>query len=101
MKSAGKASKTRRDQSWKIIRDRSGTDKIKLQYCYQGFSNAKFERIECHEAINAYVWEILLETKAVLKEHGWRIIHGIVDSMLVTPIEGEESTSLSDVTCPL
>ncbi|WP_435158982.1 type B DNA-directed DNA polymerase [Haladaptatus sp. DFWS20] len=64
---------------------------------YQGFSNAKFGRIECHEAINAYAREILLETKAVLEEHGWRIVHGIVDSVWVTPIEGEEQTSLSEL----
>ncbi|WP_458208682.1 type B DNA-directed DNA polymerase [Haladaptatus sp. NG-SE-30] len=62
---------------------------------YQGFSNAKFGRIECHEAINAYAREILLETKAVLEEHGWRIVHGIVDSVWVTPIEDEDQTSLS------
>ncbi|WP_458190896.1 type B DNA-directed DNA polymerase [Haladaptatus sp. NG-WS-4] len=64
---------------------------------YQGFSNAKFGRIECHEAINAFAREILLETKAVLEEHGWRIVHGIVDSVWVTPIEGEEQTSLSEL----
>jgi DNA polymerase I len=34
---------------------------------YQGFSNAKFGRIECHGAINAYVGEILLETKDELE----------------------------------
>jgi DNA polymerase, archaea type len=62
---------------------------------YQGFSNAKFGQIECHEAINAYAREILLETKAVLEEHGWRIVHGIIDSVWVTPIEGEQQTSLS------
>ena len=64
---------------------------------YQGFSNAKFGRIECHEAINAYAREILLETKAVLEEHGWRIVHGIVDSVWVTPIDGEVQTSLSEL----
>ncbi|WP_458189987.1 type B DNA-directed DNA polymerase [Haladaptatus sp. NG-WS-4] len=64
---------------------------------YQGFSNAKFGRIECHEAINAYAREILLETKAVLEENGWRIVHGIVDSVWVTPIEDEEQTSLSEL----
>ncbi|WP_423743127.1 type B DNA-directed DNA polymerase (plasmid) [Haladaptatus sp. SPP-AMP-3] len=64
---------------------------------YQGFSNAKFGRIECHEAINAFAREILLETKAVLEENGWRIVHGIVDSVWVTPIEDEEQTSLSEL----
>jgi DNA polymerase, archaea type len=62
---------------------------------YQGFSNAKFGRIECHEAINVYAREILLETKAVLEKNGWRIVHGIVDSVWLTPMEGEEQTSLT------
>ena len=56
---------------------------------YQGFSNAKFGRIECHEAINAYARELLLETKAILEDGGWRMLHGIVDSLWVTPASGE------------
>ncbi|SEN32104.1 DNA polymerase I [Halorientalis persicus] len=51
---------------------------------YQGFSNAKFGRIECHEAINAYAREILLDAKAELEAGGWRVLHGIVDSLWVT-----------------
>jgi DNA polymerase elongation subunit (family B) len=52
---------------------------------YQGFSNAKFGRIECHEAINAFAREILLNTKTRLEKGGWRVLHGIVDSIWVTP----------------
>jgi DNA polymerase I len=52
---------------------------------YQGFSNAKFGRIECHEAINAFAREILLTAKQRLEEGGWRVVHGIVDSIWVTP----------------
>ena len=52
---------------------------------YQGFSNAKFGRIECHEAINAFAREILLEAKDRLEKGGWRVVHGIVDSIWVTP----------------
>jgi len=51
---------------------------------YQGFSNAKFGRIECHEAINAIAREILLNTKQRLEEAGWKVLHGIVDSIWVT-----------------
>ena len=51
---------------------------------YQGFSNAKFGRIECHEAINAYAREILLDAKAAFEAGGWRVRHGIVDSLWVT-----------------
>jgi DNA polymerase I len=52
---------------------------------HQGFSNAKFGRIECHEAINAFAREILLTAKQRLEAGGWRVVHGIVDSIWVTP----------------
>ena len=50
---------------------------------YQGFSNAKFGRIEVHEAINAHARDILLTAKERLEEGGWRVLHGIVDSVWV------------------
>jgi len=52
---------------------------------YQGFSNAKFGRIEAHEAINAYAREILLDAKAAFEEAGYRVVHGIIDSIWVQP----------------
>jgi DNA polymerase I len=61
---------------------------------YQGFSNAKFGRIECHEAINAFARETLLNAKTALEDGGWRVVHGIVDSIWVTPVEGVEQKSL-------
>ncbi|WP_247729552.1 type B DNA-directed DNA polymerase [Halovivax limisalsi] len=64
---------------------------------YQGFSNAKFGRIECHEAINAYAREILLDAKQTLEANGWRVVHGIVDSLWVQAREGIEKTDLEDV----
>ncbi|GAA0533323.1 type B DNA-directed DNA polymerase [Halorubrum ejinorense] len=64
---------------------------------YQGFSNAKFGRIECHEAINAYAREILLDAKGALEAAGWRVLHGIVDSIWVTPAEGREQRPLTAV----
>ncbi|ODR83381.1 DNA polymerase I [Haladaptatus sp. W1] len=65
---------------------------------YQGFSNAKFGRIECHEAINAFAREILLESKAMLEAHGWRVVHGIVDSVWVTPMDDTDQTPLDELT---
>jgi DNA polymerase I len=62
---------------------------------YQGFSNAKFGRIECHEAINAHAREILLRAKERLERAGWRVLHGIVDSVWVTAREGEPQRPLS------
>ncbi|GAB3686658.1 type B DNA-directed DNA polymerase [Salinarchaeum chitinilyticum] len=64
---------------------------------YQGFSNAKFGRIECHEAINAYARKILLDAKECLEAGGWRLVHGIVDSLWVTPREGEEQADLHEL----
>ncbi|AXG08300.1 type B DNA-directed DNA polymerase (plasmid) [Haloplanus rubicundus] len=69
------------------LEGRSGALKWILVACfgYQGFSNAKFGRIECHEAINAFAREILLTAKRQLEAGGWRVVHGIVDSIWVTP----------------
>ncbi|MDB2242664.1 type B DNA-directed DNA polymerase [Halorubrum ezzemoulense] len=64
---------------------------------YQGFSNAKFGRIECHEAINAFAREILLDAKAALEEAGWRVVHGIVDSIWMTPADDREQRPLEEV----
>ena len=64
---------------------------------YQGFSNAKFGRIECHEAINAFAREIILDAKATFEAHGWRVVHGIVDSLWVTPMDDREQTDLEAV----
>jgi DNA polymerase I len=69
------------------LEGRSGALKWILVACfgYQGFSNAKFGRIECHGAINAFAREILLTAKQRLEAGGWRVVHGIVDSIWVTP----------------
>jgi DNA polymerase I len=69
------------------LEGRSGALKWILVACfgYQGFSNAKFGRIECHEAINAFAREILLTAKQRLEAGGWRVVHGIVDSIWVSP----------------
>ncbi|WP_159903771.1 type B DNA-directed DNA polymerase [Salinirussus salinus] len=61
---------------------------------YQGYRNAKFGRIECHEAINAFAREILLDAKERLEEGGWRVVHGIVDSLWVQPVADSEQTPL-------
>ncbi|WP_251329466.1 type B DNA-directed DNA polymerase [Haloplanus pelagicus] len=78
---------------------RSGALKWILVACfgYQGFNNAKFGRIECHEAINAFAREILLTAKQRLEAGGWRVVHGIVDSIWVTPdpdVDADQRTAL-------
>ncbi|WP_290817983.1 DNA polymerase domain-containing protein [Halovivax sp.] len=82
------------------LRGESGAIKWVLVSCfgYQGYRNAKFGRIECHEAINAYARGILLDAKDRLQAGGWRIVHGIVDSLWVTPRDGvDEPEPLEDV----
>ncbi len=64
---------------------------------YQGFSNAKFGRIECHEAINAYARQILLDAKDALEAGGWRVVHGIVDSLWVQAREGVDQRDLQAI----
>lgn len=48
---------------------------------YQGYKNAKFGRIECHEAIGAWGREILLTATEAAREFGFERVHGIVDSL--------------------
>ena len=81
------------------LEGRSNAIKWILVSCfgYQGFSNAKFGRIECHEAINAFAREILLEAKAILEANGWQIVHGIVDSLWVTPRSDADQTPLEEL----
>ncbi|MCI4338057.1 MAG: hypothetical protein L3J72_01975 [Thermoplasmata archaeon] len=55
---------------------------------YQGYRNAKFGRIECHEAINAYARELLSSIVATASEEGWEVLHGIVDSLWMRPPAG-------------
>jgi len=64
---------------------------------YQGFSNAKFGRIECHEAINACARDILLTAKETIEQNGWRVLHGIVDSLWITAHEDATQTPIDQL----
>ena len=50
---------------------------------YTGYKNAKFGRIEVHEAITARSREILLQTKAIAEAMGFTVLHGNVDCLWV------------------
>jgi DNA polymerase elongation subunit (family B) len=54
---------------------------------YQGYRNARFGRIECHEAINAYARRLLADLVPTAEAHGYRVVHGIVDSLWVRPLD--------------
>ncbi|MEE8199524.1 MAG: DNA polymerase domain-containing protein, partial [Thermoplasmata archaeon] len=55
---------------------------------YQGYKNARYGRIECHEAINAYARELLIRSMHVAEAHGYEVVHGIVDSLWLRPLPG-------------
>ncbi len=48
---------------------------------YLGYRNARFGRIEAHEAVTAYAREMLLRSKEVAEAHGFQMLHALVDSM--------------------
>jgi DNA polymerase-2 len=50
---------------------------------YLGYKNARFGRIEAHEAVNAYGREILLRTKELVEARGFRVLHVYVDGLWI------------------
>ena len=48
---------------------------------YLGFNNAKFGRIDAHMAVCAFARQILLQAVRISERHGFRVLHGIVDSL--------------------
>lgn len=50
---------------------------------YLGHANAKFGRIDAHIAVCAWDRDILLKAARVAEGRGFRVIHGIVDSLWV------------------
>jgi DNA polymerase-2 len=52
-----------------------------VSFGYLGFKNARFGRVEAHQAVCAYSREMLLQATRVVQEHGLHVIHGIVDSL--------------------
>ncbi len=60
---------------------------------YTGYRNARFGRIECHESITAYAREILLDAMEVAEDQGYRVLHGIIDSLWLTTTPGNKSST--------
>ncbi len=50
---------------------------------YTGYKNARFGKIEAHEAINAIAREKLLVAKEEAEAQGYRVLHALVDSLYV------------------
>ena len=51
---------------------------------YTGYKNARFGKIEAHEAINAVARETLLVAKEIAESQGYTLLHALVDSVYVS-----------------
>ena len=63
---------------------------------YMGHAHASYGAIECHQAINAYARKIMRESKEIFDENGWKVKHGIIDSIWVSKRE-KDATELQEV----
>lgn len=79
-----------RRQKYKSMRDenecfskRADTLKWLLVTCfgYTGYKKARFSNIEVHESVTAYGRHILIKAADIAQDKGYKLIHGIVDSL--------------------
>lgn len=85
----------RRDCRYGPIKARSDALKWLLVVCfgYLGYKNARFGRIESHEAVTAYGREALIRAKETAEELGFTVLHMYVDGLWV---KRPESSSTAD-----
>ena len=55
---------------------------------YTGYRNARFGRIEAHEAICAWARDVMMTGIETARSEGWEVVHGIVDSLWITDVLG-------------
>jgi DNA polymerase-2 len=73
------------DPERSLFKARSAAHKWLLVTCfgYLGYKNARFGRIEAHEAVTAYGREALLQAKEVAEDLGFTVLHLYVDGLWV------------------
>ena len=76
---------SRFDCRYKNYKAQAAAHKWLLVTCfgYLGYKNARFGRIEAHEAVTAYGREVLLRAKEAAEDMGFRVLHLYVDGMWV------------------
>lgn len=76
---------SRMDCRYKTYKANAAAHKWLLVTCfgYLGYKNARFGRIEAHEAVTAYGREVLLRAKEAAEDLGFRVLHLYVDGMWV------------------
>ena len=74
-----------RDCRVKELKERSSALKWLLVVCfgYLGYKNARFGKIESHEAVTAISRELMLQAKETAEDMGYTVLHMYVDSLFV------------------
>jgi DNA polymerase II len=73
------------DPAYNTYKAQSSAHKWLLVTCfgYLGYKNARFGRIEAHEAVTAYGREALLRAKETAEEMGYTVLHMYVDGLWI------------------
>ncbi len=73
------------DMRYKTYKAQSAAHKWLLVTCfgYLGYKNARFGKIEAHEAVTAYGREVLLRAKEAAEDMGFTVLHLYVDGLWV------------------
>jgi len=84
-----------KDSRYLPYQARSSAHKWLLVTCfgYLGYKNARFGRIEAHEAVTSYGREALLRAKEAAEDLGYRVLHMYVDGLWV---QKEAATQIAD-----
>jgi DNA polymerase-2 len=74
-----------RDCRVKPLKARAAALKWLLVVCfgYLGYKNARFGKIESHEAVTAISRELMLQAKEVAEDLGFEVLHMYVDSLFI------------------
>ena len=74
-----------RDCRYQPLKARAAGLKWLLVVCfgYLGYKNARFGRIEAHEAVTACSRDVLLTSKETVEEAGYQVLHMYVDALWV------------------
>jgi DNA polymerase-2 len=63
---------------------------------YLGYKNARFGRIEAHQAVTAYSRECLLRAKEAAEDAGYTVLHMYVDGLWVQSTNGTNETNVAN-----
>jgi DNA polymerase-2 len=77
-----------RDCRTEVLKSRAAALKWLLVVCfgYLGYKNARFGKIESHEAVTAMSRELMLQAKEVAEDMGFTVLHMYVDCLFVQQV---------------